>query len=106
MAKVYLKSHSLLLVIGEMQIKNIMRYHYTLEKLILKQLTIPYVGVCIYRANRTLILSLQESKIIKPHRKKIVTVSYKTKHMPTFQHRNCTPRYLPNRIESICAQKD
>lgn len=104
MAKVFIKSHSPSLVIREMQMKN-SEIHYALRKINIKTIDNALCW-CICGANRNLILSLQESKIVKALWKKIVTVSYKTKHMPMFQHRNSTPRYLPNRTESICPQKD
>ena len=72
MTKVYIQSHSPPLVIREMQIKNIMRYHYTLRKINMKT-TDNTICWCIYVANRMLILSLRESKTVKPLWEKIIS---------------------------------
>ena len=102
--QINVKIYSTSIAIEKMQIKIMISYCCTPVRMakILKNDTNCLQG---YRETRLLVYYWWECKVVQPHWKKIMTVSYKVALAITIKLSNCTPGHLSQRMGKLCSHK-
>ena len=86
-------------VIRRKQIKTIMRYHHTSNRMARDRTLTTNVEMGNNRTPHFLLVVIQDGKVT------LKVVSHKTKHTFSMCSSNCTPCYWPQKAENFCPHK-